>query len=298
VSLSKVKSSVSDKPGCLPLVRNGGAIEFKNVQFGFDTERQILKGMNSLFLRGVSFILLSSLMTPANQGIMQTRHSQKPTTPPIFLDMSFKVPAGSTVAIVGSSGCGKSTLLRLLYRFYDVDKGQVLVDGQDVRDVSLDSLRRMIGVVPQVLEHSIEMLCFRRMHMLNVYSYFCAVCSWLSLAEKSKSPNTQSQDTMMFNESIYYNIAYGNTNATEEEVYKAAKLARVHDAIMGMPQQYATPVFRSLIFGDRVVDEHVSQYLISSMCTHLKVIVLLVDICKHQKQILYALYHIGGRART
>lgn len=68
---------------------------------------------------------------------------------PIFKNASFTIPAGKKVAIVGPSGCGKSTVLRLLFRFYDVNSGRVLIDGQDVRDVDLDSLRRAIGVVPQ-----------------------------------------------------------------------------------------------------------------------------------------------------
>jgi ABC-type transport system involved in Fe-S cluster assembly fused permease/ATPase subunit len=116
----------------------------------------------------------------------------------ILKGASFTVPAGKKVAIVGQSGGGKSTLLRLLYRFYDADQGQINIDGQNLRDVSIDSLRRAIGVVPQ--------------------------------------------DLVLFNESIFYNIQYGNPNATKEEVENAAKAANVHDAILRMPDGYETSV--------------------------------------------------------
>ncbi|HEU5095604.1 MAG TPA: ABC transporter ATP-binding protein/permease [Reyranella sp.] len=117
---------------------------------------------------------------------------------PILHDVSFRVAPGDTVAIVGSSGAGKSTVSRILFRFYDVAAGQVLIDGQDIRDVGQASLRAAIGVVPQ--------------------------------------------DTVLFNDTIYYNIAYGRPNATREEVEQAAKLARIHDFIMALPQKYESTV--------------------------------------------------------
>eukprot|EP00823_Brevimastigomonas_motovehiculus_P000404 TRINITY_DN1049_c0_g1_i1.p1 TRINITY_DN1049_c0_g1~~TRINITY_DN1049_c0_g1_i1.p1 ORF type:complete len:698 (-),score=137.66 TRINITY_DN1049_c0_g1_i1:523-2616(-) len=117
---------------------------------------------------------------------------------PILQSLTFKVPAGQTVALVGSSGSGKSTLLRLLYRFFDPLSGIIRIDSQDIRDVKVDSLRRAIGVVPQ--------------------------------------------DTMLFNDTIYYNIHYGNPTATREQVIEAAKLARVHDSIMSFPKGYDTVV--------------------------------------------------------
>ena len=117
---------------------------------------------------------------------------------PILHDVSFRVAPGNTVAIVGSSGAGKSTVSRILFRFYDVAAGQVLIDGQDIRDVGQASLRAAIGVVPQ--------------------------------------------DTVLFNDTIYYNIAYGRPNATREEVEQAAKLARIHDFIMALPQKYESTV--------------------------------------------------------
>lgn len=117
---------------------------------------------------------------------------------PILKGVTIRVPAGQTVAIVGSSGSGKSTIGRLLFRFYDVSGGRLTIDGQDVRDVTLESLHAQIGVVPQ--------------------------------------------DTVLFNDTIRYNIAYGKDDATEAEVIAAAKAARVHDFIMSLPQGYDTAV--------------------------------------------------------
>jgi len=117
---------------------------------------------------------------------------------PILKGVTIRVPAGQTVAIVGSSGSGKSTIGRLLFRFYDVSGGRLTIDGQDVRDVTLESLHAQIGVVPQ--------------------------------------------DTVLFNDTIRYNIAYGKDHATEDEVIAAAKAARVHDFIMSLPQGYDTAV--------------------------------------------------------
>ncbi|KAF6235681.1 hypothetical protein HO173_006364 [Letharia columbiana] len=117
---------------------------------------------------------------------------------PILRDLSFTIPAGQKVAIVGPSGCGKSTILRLLFRFYDVETGRILIDDQDIREVSLQSLRKAIGVVPQ--------------------------------------------DTPLFNNTIEHNIRYGDMNATSEEVRNAAKRARVHDIVEGLPDGYNTMV--------------------------------------------------------
>ena len=117
---------------------------------------------------------------------------------PILHDVSFRVAPGDTVAIVGSSGAGKSTVSRILFRFYDVARGSVRIDGQDIRDVSQASLRAAIGVVPQ--------------------------------------------DTVLFNDTIYYNICYGRPDATREEIEQAARLARIHDFIMALPQGYESTV--------------------------------------------------------
>ena len=117
---------------------------------------------------------------------------------PILHDISFEIPAGQTVAVVGPSGSGKSTLARLLYRFYDVQGGHIRVEGQDIRQLTQDSLRRHIGIVPQ--------------------------------------------DTVLFNDTVAYNIAYGRPDATQSEVEAAAQAARIHDFIVSTPKGYDTVV--------------------------------------------------------
>ncbi len=155
-SLLAVPGEISDRPDAAPLKVTGGAVEFREVGFGYDPRR------------------------------------------PVLAAVSFTVAPGETVAIVGSTGAGKSTISRLLYRFYDVTAGAVLIDGQDIRSVTQQSLRAAIGVVPQ--------------------------------------------DTVLFNDTIYYNIAYGRPGATPGEVEQAARLARIHDFIMTLPDGYQTRV--------------------------------------------------------
>jgi ATP-binding cassette subfamily B protein len=116
----------------------------------------------------------------------------------ILFDVSFVIPAGHTVAVVGASGAGKSTLSRLLFRFYDVQQGSILINGQDIRKVTQTSLRAAIGIVPQ--------------------------------------------DTVLFNDTIYYNIAYGRPEATREEIIVAAQAAHIHDFIESLPQGYDSMV--------------------------------------------------------
>ncbi|MGM0951410.1 MAG: ABCB family ABC transporter ATP-binding protein/permease [Pseudomonadota bacterium] len=117
---------------------------------------------------------------------------------PILQDVNFTIPAGHKVAVVGASGAGKSTLARLLFRFYDVDNGAIRIDGQDIRDVTQDSLRSAIGVVPQ--------------------------------------------DTVLFNDTLYRNLAYGRPEATEDEVYRAARMAHLEHFIHSLPEGYDTKV--------------------------------------------------------
>ena len=114
-------------------------------------------------------------------------------------NVSFRVPKGKTVALVGPTGSGKSTILRLLFRFYDVTSGKIFIDGQDISTKTQASLREQIGVVPQ--------------------------------------------DSVLFNDSIYYNINYGRINATKEEVEKAAMAAQIHEKIVkDFPDGYETKV--------------------------------------------------------
>ncbi len=154
--LLDVNREIADVDHAPDLAVQGGRVEFKDVQFGYDPRRQILKGV------------------------------------------SFVIPAGQTVAVVGASGAGKSTLSRLLFRFYDVNDGAILIDGQDIRAVTQESVRRALGIVPQ--------------------------------------------DTVLFNDTIRYNIAYGNPNATGAEIEQAAKLAHIHEFILAMPDGYDTVV--------------------------------------------------------
>jgi ATP-binding cassette subfamily B protein len=147
---------VEDSLNAQPLKLDNGRVEFKNVAFSYDPERQILS------------------------------------------DVSFEIPPGNTVAVVGASGAGKSTLSRLLFRFYDVGSGSITIDGQDIRSITQASLRASIGIVPQ--------------------------------------------DTVLFNDTIYYNIAYGRPEASREEVLQAAQSAHIHSFIESLPQGYATMV--------------------------------------------------------
>jgi ABC-type transport system involved in Fe-S cluster assembly fused permease/ATPase subunit len=154
--LLNVSREVVDRPDAKPLTVTAGRVEFRDVHFAYDPQRQILKGV------------------------------------------SFEVPAGKTVAIVGPSGAGKSTISRLLFRFYDVQSGQILIDGQDIDAVTQNSLRAAIGMVPQ--------------------------------------------DTVLFNDTIAYNIRYGRVGAAEEEVTRAAGLAQIGTFIDRLPDGYETMV--------------------------------------------------------
>ena len=117
---------------------------------------------------------------------------------PILHDVSFRIAPGEKVAVVGPSGAGKSTLARLLFRFYDIPQGRILINDQDISEVTQDSLRRAIGIVPQ--------------------------------------------DTVLFNDTLYYNIAYARPDADRAEIEQAARLANIHDFIAGLPEGYDTVV--------------------------------------------------------
>lgn len=130
--------------------------------------------------------------------VLENVHFGYDVARPILKGVSLKVGAGETVAIVGPSGSGKSTIGRLLFRFYDVSEGRLSIDGQDVRDVTQESLHGVIGVVPQ--------------------------------------------DTVLFNDTIRYNIAYGRDGASEDEIVAAAKAAQIHDFIAALPNGYDTTV--------------------------------------------------------
>ncbi|MEP5632662.1 MAG: ABC transporter ATP-binding protein/permease [Tateyamaria sp.] len=149
-------AEVTDKPDAPVLNVTGGRVELRDVHFGYDPERAILKGV------------------------------------------SLVAEPGEQVAIVGSTGSGKSTIGRLLFRFYDVGDGALSIDGQDIRDVTQESLHAAIGVVPQ--------------------------------------------DTVLFNDTIHYNIAYGRDNASEADIVAAAKAAQIHDFIQRLPDGYQTTV--------------------------------------------------------
>ncbi len=154
--LLEVAPDVSDKPGARPLQVSGGAVRLRDVHFGYDPERPILKGV------------------------------------------SLAVAPGQKIAVVGPSGAGKSTIGRLLFRFYDVGHGALTIDGQDLRDVTQDSLHAAIGVVPQ--------------------------------------------DTVLFNDTVGYNIAYGREGATQLQIETAARAAQIHDFIASLPAGYDTLV--------------------------------------------------------
>jgi ATP-binding cassette subfamily B protein len=165
--LMEKEREVADKPGALPLPLGGGRGE----------------GASPPSDATVRFENVSFAYEPARQ---------------ILHNVSFEVPAGKTVAVVGPSGSGKSTLARLLYRFYDVQQGRITIAGQDIREVTQASVRQAIGIVPQ--------------------------------------------DTVLFNDTVEYNIAYGRPGAGREEVEEAARAARIHGFIESTPKGYATMV--------------------------------------------------------
>ncbi|XP_032993040.1 ATP-binding cassette sub-family B member 7, mitochondrial isoform X1 [Lacerta agilis] len=168
--------------------------------------RQALIDMNVLFtLLNVDSKIKDKELAPPLQITPQTAsiafdnvHFEYLEGQKVLSGVSFEVPAGRKVAIVGGSGSGKSTIVRLLFRFFEPQKGEIYISGQNIRNISLDSLRKSIGVVPQ--------------------------------------------DSVLFHNTIFYNLLYGNMNASAEEVYAVAKLAGIHNAILRMPNGYSTQV--------------------------------------------------------
>ena len=150
------REEIKNKSDALDLVQGDASVRFENVNFSYESNRQIL------------------------------------------FNMSFDIPAGHNIAVVGHSGSGKSTISRLLFRFYEVTSGRILVNDQDISNITQKSLRATVGIVPQ--------------------------------------------DTVLFNESIYYNIAYGRPEASCEEVFQAAKSAHIHEFIESLPEKYKTKV--------------------------------------------------------
>jgi ATP-binding cassette, subfamily B, heavy metal transporter len=137
------------------------------------------------------------LVAPPSVSFVNVNFAYEATRP-ILHGVSFEIPAGKTVAVVGASGSGKSTLARLLYRFYDIQNGSIQINGQDIRSLTQSSLRASIGIVPQ--------------------------------------------DTVLFNDTVEYNIAYGKPGSTSEQVREAARAARIHDFIASTPKGYETMV--------------------------------------------------------
>ncbi|KAF4320791.1 hypothetical protein BBI17_004970 [Phytophthora kernoviae] len=160
VELLRIQPEVQDKPGApaLEVSTNASTVSFHNVCFRYSSQ-------------------------PVANGLK---------------DVSFTVPTGKTVAIVGSTGSGKTTTSRLLFRFYDVVSGKICINGQDITSVRQKSLRQCIGIVPQ--------------------------------------------DTVMFNDSIRYNLTYGRRHCTEEELVAAVKVAKIYDFIMSLPKQFDSQI--------------------------------------------------------
>lgn len=164
-----------------------------------EREREIadLPGALPLALVDQSAITLKANPGHASVSFRNVQFAYDPARP-ILHDISFDIPAGKTVAVVGPSGSGKSTLARLLFRFYDVQSGQILIAGQDIKQVTQASVRQAIGIVPQ--------------------------------------------DTVLFNDTVEYNIAYGQPGATREQVVEAAQSAHIHNFITATPKGYDTMV--------------------------------------------------------
>jgi len=188
-TLMEREREIADLPGALPL-RLSAVSPYPNpLPEG--------EGMNHPMQVGVDLLPLPLGEGNASVRFQNVNFAYDPARP-ILHDISFDIPAGKTVAVVGPSGSGKSTLARLLFRFYDVQSGQILIAGQDIKQVTQASVRQAIGIVPQ--------------------------------------------DTVLFNDTVEYNIAYGQPGATREQVVEAAQSAHIHSFIAATPKGYDTMV--------------------------------------------------------
>jgi ABC-type multidrug transport system fused ATPase/permease subunit len=176
---------IADTPDATPLVGSGGEVRFENVYFAYPDASD-----ESLTLPFMRKTAKPPAATDDEELDKRQRYSVR--------NFSLTIPAGSTCAIVGRSGSGKSSVTRLLTRTYDVSRGKIFIDGQDITKCTLSSLRNAVGVIPQEMS--------------------------------------------MFNDSVLYNIRYGKPDATFEDVVEAAKLAKIHDTIMRMPNTYNTVI--------------------------------------------------------
>lgn len=189
--LRSVVNKVSDSPTALPYVYKGGDIVLENVRFTYPMTP-------SAHAKKKQQLMTGNANNHANGATAATIDSNNSSSREILKGLNLHIPAGKTVAIVGSSGSGKSTLFRLLFRFYDPTDGNVIIDGQNVRDVSMKSLRSHIGIV--------------------------------------------AQDNVLFNETLGYNIRYGDLKANDARVNEVMQLARLDSLIGRLPDGLNTKV--------------------------------------------------------
>ena len=193
-TLMEKEREIADEPGALPLVFKPGD---PLLLTGEEAKRQDLPPLLLREGRAEDSLHLATAEFDSTVKFLNVSFAYDAARP-ILKNISFEIPSGKTVAVVGSSGAGKSTLARLLFRFYDVQHGSITIAGQDIKHVTQASVRQAIGIVPQ--------------------------------------------DTVLFNDTVEYNIAYGQTGATRAQVEEAAKSARIHDFIASTPLGYKTMV--------------------------------------------------------
>ncbi|MDP2439182.1 MAG: ATP-binding cassette domain-containing protein, partial [archaeon] len=197
-ALLQQNPDIRDRPDARELVLPpaGGEIEFCDVVFSYEKkDRPSIKSASS---KETSSLDSSEESSSPPNDVSSSSSSSSSKRRVILNGLSFKIGAGEKLGIVGSSGSGKSTILRLLFRFFEPDSGCIKINGVDIREYSLHSLRRAIGVVPQ--------------------------------------------DTVLFNDTIAYNISYGDPSASMVQIEEAARQASIHEAISQMPLKYDTVV--------------------------------------------------------